>query len=74
MSGEVIKLTLKALPADSPTAIRLRHLLKAAQRGLRLKCLKVEDVPAFPDGPADRSDRITDPGAITGETPKEKNP
>jgi hypothetical protein len=41
-----IRLTFRPLADDVPVPVRLRRLLKTALRQLRLKCTKVEDVPA----------------------------
>jgi hypothetical protein len=72
--GEMVKLTFIALRDDVDFAIRLRSLLKFALRCCRLRCRAVEDVPAWKDDRTERSARISDPGAITAETPKERNP
>jgi hypothetical protein len=42
--GDRIRLTLKALPADVPVAIRLRHVLKGLLRAWGLRCVLVERV------------------------------
>jgi hypothetical protein len=42
---EVLRLTFKALPDEVPPAIRFRRLLKWALRGLRLKCIDMDNGP-----------------------------
>jgi hypothetical protein len=40
------KLTLEALPADVPPAVRLRVALKRLARCYGLRCVAVEEIPA----------------------------
>jgi len=49
----VYRLTLTALPADTPAVVRLRLLLKHALRAWRLKCLSAEELPADGDDAPD---------------------
>jgi hypothetical protein len=62
--GQMVKLTFRALPADSPFAVRLRHLLKTALRGCRLRCVRVEDVPAVRLADEADSPANAKPGAL----------
>jgi hypothetical protein len=38
-------LTIEALPASTPAAIRLRRALKALLRGFKLRCIAVQEQP-----------------------------
>lgn len=40
----VLRITLQALPDIAPACVRLKRLLKYALRGLRLRCLRVEEI------------------------------
>lgn len=48
-NGERYRLTLLALPDDTPVAIRLRCVLKGLLRGWRFRCERVEELPAEPE-------------------------
>jgi hypothetical protein len=65
-AGEVVKVTFRGLRSDVAFAVRLRHLLKRALRDWQLRCVRVEDVPAWKDDPAGRSPAPSDPGRGNG--------
>ncbi len=46
-----VRLTLRPLPDEVPTDIRLRRLLKYALRALGLRCVKIEDLERGPRQP-----------------------
>jgi len=43
-AGERYRLTLRALPGDTPVAIRLRHVLKGLLRAWGFRCERVEQL------------------------------
>lgn len=42
-AGELWSFTLEVLPRDTSGAVRVRHLLKYALRGLGLKCVRLAE-------------------------------
>jgi hypothetical protein len=54
MTDDTYTLTFRPLPDEAPAAIRVRRLLKHALRALRLKCVRIVDLPADKE-PARRS-------------------
>jgi hypothetical protein len=72
-AGEEVKVTFRGLRSDVPFAVRLRHLLKRALRDWQLRCVPVEDVPAWTDA-AGRSPATSNPGRSNGQPPIEREP
>jgi hypothetical protein len=57
--GERYELVLVAQPGEVPPIVRLRHLLKLALRGLRLKCVSVREVTIDPAAaPVEQADYV----------------
>jgi hypothetical protein len=46
--SDTYTLTFRPLPDEAPAAIRVRRLLKHALRALRLKCVRIVDLPPDP--------------------------
>jgi len=51
-AGERYRLTLRALPSDTPVAIRLRHILKGLLRAWDFRCERVEQLHQETEGDA----------------------
>jgi hypothetical protein len=62
MGGETYELSLVAQPDEVPPIIRLRHILKALLRVYGFRCVRVEDVTPYPDGPPAGTPTLTPDG------------
>ncbi len=65
-AGERFTLTIRALPSETPVAVRLRHVLKGMLRAWGFRCERIEQLP---DASGENLAPIAAAGQGEGEQP-----